>query len=117
MPLTNSRDVLHEKTFRAWINKYLVYKDTSINDLTTDLYDGTKLVLLVELLSRKAISNKTFKQPTTDIHRIANSATALQTLKTTRWPELDIDAKQILACDAKIILGMVSRTVIISCLF
>ena len=42
-------------TFRNWVNEHLRPLGLQVNDLSTDLCDGTKLVALVEALQKRTL--------------------------------------------------------------
>ena len=44
---------IQQNTFTRWANEHLKQADTVINDLSTDLHDGLKLIALLEVLSGK----------------------------------------------------------------
>ena len=44
---------IQQNTFTRWANEHLKQADMIINDLSTDLHDGLKLIALIEVLSGK----------------------------------------------------------------
>ena len=44
---------IQQNTFTRWANEHLKQADAVINDLSTDLHDGLKLIALLEVLSGK----------------------------------------------------------------
>ena len=70
--LNDPRDEMHEKTFRAWVNKYLRHRDIRIDDNLIDgLKSGVNFILLVEMITGKAITQKYFRQPTMPVSALA----------------------------------------------
>jgi len=102
------RNRMHEKVFRAWCNSLLRHRDVQIDNLFEGLADGVNLLILTELLTRKVIKVKTYKNPTRDIHRLENVSIALRTLKAqhANWRALDIEPKEVVTCQKKTVLGL-----------
>lgn len=46
---------IQKKTFTRWCNEHLKAKLLKIEDLSTDLSDGVRLIVLLELLSQKKL--------------------------------------------------------------
>lgn len=67
---------IQKKTFTRWCNEHLKKQDTAINDLTTDLSDGVRLIILLELLSEKKIGRYS-KKPRVHAQRMENVEMAL----------------------------------------
>lgn len=71
-----------EKTFGAWANHQLSRKGyQKIEELTTDLRDGVKLIHLMEAIYDKKLDKKYNATPKTEIDKIENVALALELLK------------------------------------
>ena len=49
---------IQQNTFTNWCNDRLKGSGTKIDDLVNDLDDGVKLVVLLERLAKKKVSNK-----------------------------------------------------------
>mmetsp|Transcript_88 Transcript_88/g.245 ORF Transcript_88/g.245 Transcript_88/m.245 type:complete len:775 (-) Transcript_88:45-2369(-) len=123
MPVSSKQaavDRLHEKTFRGWVNKYLRFRKppVSLSSLAEDLRSGVHLLALVELLTRKAVRQRTYPKPSIDIHKIENVSIALAHLKSTVEKEggnrevFDLEPVDIVAGKQKIILGMVWQMIL-----
>ena len=65
------------QTFTRWCNARLATRQQKIDDLTTDLRDGTKLLALLEILSKKS-PGKFHKKPKNQAQRAENVDAALQ---------------------------------------
>ena len=50
-----SRELMEIKTFTRWCNQHLKKKLLEVEDLTTDLSDGVRLIVLFEILSQEKI--------------------------------------------------------------
>ena len=48
---TDERETVQKKTFTKWVNSHLQRVNARVNDLYSDLKDGRKLILLLEILS------------------------------------------------------------------
>ncbi|CAL8119013.1 unnamed protein product [Orchesella dallaii] len=58
MQIRGKEDVwieIQAHTFRNWVNEHLRPLGLSVQDLTTDLCDGTKLIALVEALQKRTL--------------------------------------------------------------
>ena len=51
----DEREGVQKKTFTKWVNSHLQKVGAHINDLYHDLVDGTKLILLLEILSAEKL--------------------------------------------------------------
>ena len=65
------------QTFTRWCNARLATQQQKIDDLGTDLRDGTKLLVLLEILSKKTFG-KVNKKPKNQAQRVENVDAALQ---------------------------------------
>lgn len=50
--------MIQQSTFTNWCNDRLKGSSTKIGDLVTELDDGVKLVILLERLAKKKVSNR-----------------------------------------------------------
>ena len=46
---------IQKKTFTRWCNEHLKVQDLFLEDLSTDLSDGVRLIALIEVLSHKKV--------------------------------------------------------------
>lgn len=65
------------KTFTRWCNARLAVQQVTVEDLSTDLCDGVKLIVLLEVLSQKRLG-KFNKKPRMHAQRMENVEIALQ---------------------------------------
>ena len=65
------------KTFTRWCNARLAVQQVTVEDLSTDLCDGVKLIVLLEVLSQKRLG-KYNKKPRMHAQRMENVEIALQ---------------------------------------
>jgi hypothetical protein len=70
-------------------------------------------ILLVELITGKAITQKYFRQPQLDIHRIENVSIGLAMLKKSRRDfSVDIEPKSVASGNVKTVLGLVWQMIL-----
>lgn len=67
---------IQKKTFTRWCNEHLKVQMLSIKDLATDLCDGVRLIVLVEVLSQKKVGRYS-KRPRVHAQRMENVELAL----------------------------------------
>ena len=67
---------IQKKTFTRWCNEHLKHQQMFITDLETDLCDGVRLIVLVEVLSQKRIGRYS-KKPRVYAQRMENVELAL----------------------------------------
>ena len=67
---------IQKKTFTRWCNEHLKVQSTHIEDLTTDLSDGVRLIILIEVLSQKKVGRYS-KKPRVHAQRMENAEVAL----------------------------------------
>lgn len=69
---------IQKMTFTRWCNEHLKKQDvvTTIEELTTDLSDGVRLIVLLELLSEKKLGRYS-KKPRVHAQRMENVEMAL----------------------------------------
>lgn len=64
-------------TFTKWTNSYLKRRNLSIENLQTDLSDGTKLINLCEILSNQPFSSRWHKNPKQNFQKLENCRMAI----------------------------------------
>ena len=69
-----------KNTFTRWCNEHLKVANMRINDLSTDLSDGLRLIALIEVLSQKHVGRFN-KRPTFRQMKMENVAMALSFLE------------------------------------
>ena len=67
---------IQKKTFTRWCNEHLKVQNLKIEDLTSDLSDGVRLIVLIEVLSQKKIGRYS-KKPRVHAQRMENVEMAL----------------------------------------
>jgi len=99
---------LHEKTFRAWINKQLKKKNIKpLNSLFEDLEDGIALITILETLSGQKCPGKPTPNPKMEIQKSENLTIAIEFGKTL-FPITSINPKDIMDAkkNPKLLLGL-----------
>ena len=69
-------DRTEEKTYFRWINEQLKNQELAVDDIATGFQDGVKLIVLLEVLSKKSL-HKYNKEPGNIHHKMANLDIAL----------------------------------------
>jgi len=67
---------IQKKTFTRWCNEHIKVQNMHIDDLTTDLSDGVRLIVLLEVLSQKKLGHYN-KKPRVHAQRMENVQLAL----------------------------------------
>ena len=70
---------IQKKTFTRWCNEHLKVQNLSMEDLTTDLSDGVRLIALLEVLSHKKLGRFN-KKPRVYAQKMENVQLALDFL-------------------------------------
>lgn len=81
MQIKGNEDVwieIQAHTFRNWVNEHLRPLGLQVNDLMTDLCDGTKLVALVEALQKRTL--RKHHAPTNQHQMLENVTRALDAI-------------------------------------
>jgi len=60
------------KAFTAWLNGYLDKRELHVNDIKTDLSDGTRLINFLEMLTSKKVKTRYSMKPKSRIEKIQN---------------------------------------------
>jgi len=97
---------VQKRTFTRWMNHFLSERMLKVEDLFTDLRDGSKLINLLELISSKKLPSYT-KQCKIPIHEIGNLNIALQFIKEEGLKLVNIDAQDIQRGTPKLVLGLI----------
>ncbi|GAM28593.1 hypothetical protein SAMD00019534_117690 [Acytostelium subglobosum LB1] len=97
---------VQKRTFTGWANNYLKERILKINDLGTDLEDGTNLINLLEIISSKKIL-KYNKQPKIRMQKIENNNMAVNFIKQEGLKLVGIGAEDIVDGQLKLILGLI----------
>ena len=67
----NRSDRTEEKTYFRWINEQLKNQGLAVDDIATGFQDGVKLIVLLEVLSKKSLHEYN-KEPDNKHHKMAN---------------------------------------------
>ena len=94
-------DRIQLHTLTKWCNKYLATVEEHVDDLFIDFHDGLKLIALVQVLSKKKITEKK-KRPQSIIHCYDNVSLVLQFLKNTEGIKLVNIGKSNLSSNQKV---------------
>jgi nesprin-1 len=99
---------VQKKTFVNWINSYLAKRNPPlrIEDLYSDLRDGTKLIALLEILSGERLPverGRNMKRP----HFLSNANTALQFLASKRIKLVNINSADLVDGKPAVVLGLI----------
>ncbi|RNA44586.1 microtubule-actin cross-linking factor 1 [Brachionus plicatilis] len=100
----DERDAMQKKTFTKWINKYLNEIGNNINDLYEDLKDGTNLLLLLQILTKKTFTKE---RGNSKFHSLQNIRICLDYLKSNKLKLVNIHCEDIFYGNPKITLGLV----------
>jgi len=100
------RTEIQKKTFTRWVNTHLADRNLKIDDLTTDLADGTKLIQLLEIISGKKI-RKWKKNPKMFAQKLENLNKCINFIKKEGIVIVNIGANDINGGNTKIILGLI----------
>eukprot|EP01117_Protostelium_nocturnum_P015339 TRINITY_DN5939_c0_g1_i1.p1 TRINITY_DN5939_c0_g1~~TRINITY_DN5939_c0_g1_i1.p1 ORF type:complete len:581 (+),score=236.35 TRINITY_DN5939_c0_g1_i1:252-1994(+) len=104
------------KTFSLWASHKLSSKGIKVNDIFQDFKDGTALIYLFEILSGKrleeTLNQKYHQKPDKEIQKIENVSLALQFLQKTMNINPNINPKDVVDGNPKIVLAMIWRVVI-----
>jgi hypothetical protein len=83
------------------------------DNLIDGFSSGVNFILLVELITGKAITQKYFRQPQLDIHRIENVAIGIANLKKARKDfSIDVEPKSVAMGNVKTVLGLVWQMIL-----
>jgi actinin alpha len=97
---------IQKKTFTAWINSHLAKVGLKIEEITTDLSDGLKLIRLLEVLSGDTITGYE-KNPGLRIKKVVNVGIALKFVESHGVKLVGIGPEEVVDGNLKIILGMI----------
>eukprot|EP00731_Ephydatia_muelleri_P018455 Em0011g495a len=98
---------IQKKTFTRWCNERLKVQNMQIDDLATDLTDGVKLIVLLEVLSQKPFG-KYNKKARIHAQRMENIDMALDFITRKEKVRLvNIGSADIASGNLKLILGLI----------
>ncbi|XP_069103934.1 filamin-A-like [Argopecten irradians] len=102
---------IQRDTFTNWVNEQLKSKGSEIHDLRTDFADGVKLVALVEALKRQKLPG-TVSKPSNQYEKLQNITVALEGIAADNVRIINIDSKEILEGNHKLILALIWQLII-----
>ncbi|OWF47629.1 Filamin-A [Mizuhopecten yessoensis] len=102
---------IQKDTFTNWVNEQLKSKGSEVRDLRTDFSDGVKLFTLVEALKRQKLPG-TVSKPTNKYEKLQNITVALNGIADDNVRIINIDSKEILEGNSKLILALIWQLVI-----
>ena len=102
---------IQQNTFTRWVNAHLKQVGKNITDLETDLSEGLKLILLIEVLSGKVMPSYNQK-PNIRLQKLENVSIALAFLEREGIVSVNIDSADIVDGNLKLILGLIWRLIL-----
>jgi Ca2+-binding EF-hand superfamily protein len=105
--------VLQKKTFTRWCNSYLRERSIEIDDLFTDVSDGTVLLNLLEIIGQETILSvcgRKFYPPQKckmDIHKLENCNLIFDYLKQNELKIVNIGSSDIKDGSPRLVLGLI----------
>ncbi|KAL6044706.1 Alpha-actinin-4 [Balamuthia mandrillaris] len=109
-------EMLHEKTFRGWINAKLASKGLRSTllkgSLVEELKSGLVLIQLMEALSGKSIPEKWHAKPEKDIQKQENLTIALDFAKEEIGAVVLASSQDFMTGNRKMILGLIWRLIL-----
>jgi len=97
---------IQKRTFTRWVNNYLAERLLKVNDLFVDLDTGILLINLLEVISKKTISNYC-KNPRIRIQKLENNSYAFNFLKSEGIKLVAIGPEDIVDHADRLILGLI----------
>jgi len=95
----------HNKVFTRWCNTHLEKRNLKIDDLHTDLRNGTLLINLVEILSGKTI--KYNQKPVLKVQMIENVSILLKFLISEGVKLVNIGSEDIVEGNSRLTLALI----------
>lgn len=103
-------EMVQQKAFTRWINAHLRKRQRAINDVMTDLKDGTSLINLYEIISEERFTQKWYAKPTSKFQEIANLSLVLGKINSfvaSVGIKVQFSAEQIMEGVKQQILGLI----------
>ncbi|XP_072156699.1 filamin-B isoform X2 [Bemisia tabaci] len=98
---------IQTNTFRNWVNENLKTVGERVDNLGTDLCDGTRLCLLIEVLQQRKLKPAWVKRPTNHHQYLENTTTALNAIAEDGVKLVNIGNVDIVNGNIKLILGLI----------
>eukprot|EP01116_Phalansterium_solitarium_P017453 TRINITY_DN4304_c0_g2_i1.p1 TRINITY_DN4304_c0_g2~~TRINITY_DN4304_c0_g2_i1.p1 ORF type:complete len:752 (+),score=320.34 TRINITY_DN4304_c0_g2_i1:113-2368(+) len=98
---------IQHKTFTRWTNTHLRERMLKIDNLETDLADGTMLLALLEIISSKTVAARYSKNPRIKSQMLENVQYSLDFLRKEGIKLVNIGAEDIVDKKLKLILGLI----------
>eukprot|EP00008_Paramoeba_atlantica_P008551 CAMPEP_0201487772 /NCGR_PEP_ID=MMETSP0151_2-20130828/15217_1 /ASSEMBLY_ACC=CAM_ASM_000257 /TAXON_ID=200890 /ORGANISM="Paramoeba atlantica, Strain 621/1 / CCAP 1560/9" /LENGTH=932 /DNA_ID=CAMNT_0047872917 /DNA_START=14 /DNA_END=2812 /DNA_ORIENTATION=+ len=101
--------LVQKKAFTRWMNQYLAERSFSlkIEDIQTELADGTRLIILMEIISGKSFKKKWNKNAKSAFQKNENLNMVLDFIKSEGLKLVNIGAADISGGNLRIILGLI----------
>ncbi|KAH9406609.1 Spectrin beta chain, non-erythrocytic 5 [Tyrophagus putrescentiae] len=103
--LRTDRETIQAKTYKNWINSVLIKARTSIDDIYTDLADGQKLLLLLELITGEKIAEPS--RGSSVLHKIENVSRCLKFIRSKDVYLESIGPEDIVNGNKRLTLGLI----------
>ena len=104
-------EAMQIKVFSRWVDNILQERGLHCEDVTKDLQDGVKLINLVELVTRKDITQRWNKEPKSPFQKGENCDLAVETLKQV-MKLTNIAGGDIVDGNVKLTLGLIWQMIL-----
>jgi len=102
---------MQDDTFKNWVNANLKQRDMYIETLEEGFEDGTKLVNLFEIVSKKGLGRYA-KNPKFPNQKLENVALVLKAMENDGVKLVSIDSDHVVNGNAKMILGLIWQLIL-----
>uniref|UniRef100_A0A0K0EUB1 Jitterbug (inferred by orthology to a D. melanogaster protein) n=1 Tax=Strongyloides venezuelensis TaxID=75913 RepID=A0A0K0EUB1_STRVS len=99
--------IIQMTTFTNWLNYQLRQSNVVVQDLCSDLSDGTLLIQIVEIFQRRICTGKIYNYNPTEIQCLMNVQMALDALREDGVKLVNIGSQDIVEGNLKLILGLI----------
>merc|ERR1739838_552142 len=102
------QDAVQKRTFSRWINAHLAKwrPPLKMNDLFEDIKDGTKFLILLQILSGERLNGETGKN-LKRVHFLTNIRVCLEFLESKKIKLVNINPSDIVDGKPSIVLGLI----------
>jgi len=106
--LQMQQEAVQKRTFTRWMNAHLIKwkPPLKVNDLFEDIKDGTKLLALLQILSRERLQGETGRN-LKKVHHLTNIQVCLQFLESKKIKLVNINPTDIVNGKPSIVLGLI----------
>mmetsp|Transcript_21744 Transcript_21744/g.29891 ORF Transcript_21744/g.29891 Transcript_21744/m.29891 type:complete len:636 (+) Transcript_21744:44-1951(+) len=98
---------VQKKAFTRWMNQYLSQRMIKVEDISTDLADGVKLITLLEIISGKKMQKRWSANPRNPIVKKENLNTALEFVQSEGLKIVNIGSGDLFEGNIRITLGLI----------